>query len=290
VIEALLLSAALAAAPPGCTAARAEAGALDDAALAGRAPALARALRDAAPDEPAAALLAEAVRAAEEPGPASGARFRAALARQCELAAEPRLPAAGGAERLRAKEILDRPAFRRARGDARIVRLWLLRLWERLLGLFETREAQRYARFSQIVFLAAVACAIAAGAWALLRRRPGAARPMATSAAALAPAPDARLGAAAEAAARGEAALAVRLSMLAALGALERDAALPAGRSLTGTELVAHVRVVRPDGAEAARTLCAIFDRTIYGGRPAGAAEAEAALAAARALGSGVEA
>ncbi|HYD42989.1 MAG TPA: DUF4129 domain-containing protein [Anaeromyxobacter sp.] len=287
-IGALLLSARLATAAPAppCAAALARADGLDNAALAVQAPDLARELRSAAPDTPADAVLAEAARAAEEPGAAAGARFRAAVAWHCALAAAPRLPAAGAREREVAEEILERPAFRRARADPWAVRRWLLGLWERFLALFETPEAQAYARFSQVLFLAAAAAAAALGAWALLRRRPVAAPATAAPPDRTSPAPDARLDAAAAAAARGEAALAVRLSMLAALGALERDAVVPPGRSLTSAELVAHLRAAGADRAQAAQALCGLFDRTVYGASPASPADAAAALAAARALGS----
>lgn len=288
-IGGLLLAAGVAAAAPapGCPAALARAAELGDADLAALAPALARAIHDQDAPAPADALLGEALRAADDRGAAAGARFRAALARHCALAAAPRLPAAGAADRARAEEILERPAFRRARVDRWAVRRWLLGLWERILALFETREAQQYARFGQLLFLASAAAAALLGAWAVLRRRPGGARSVPSAEEAVPSAPDARLDDAEAAAARGDAARAVRLSMLAALGALERDGAVPPGRTFTGAELVAHLRAASGARRAAAEQLCAIFDRTVYGARAAGAAEAEAALAAARTLGSG---
>jgi hypothetical protein len=333
-VSALVLLAALAAGlpegggPAGCAGAIARAQAMGDADLAAAATELASAAAE--PGAPADAILSEALeasRAAASAGPAggggagasreAGARFRAALARHCALAAEPRLPAAAEADRRRAEEILDRPAFRRARADPAVVTRWLRGLWQRILDLFESHETQRYFLFSQVLFLAAAAGAAVFGAWALLRRRPRAARALPAPAPAVGSGPDARLDAAAAAAARGDAALAVRLALLAALGALEREQALPPGRAFTNAELVALLGGLEPargearaeagvdparakaragpdraevgagpDRSEAVRTLCQVFDRTVYGGRPAGPADAEAALAAARALGS----
>ncbi len=80
---------------------------------------------------------------------------------------------------------------------------------------------------------------------------------------------------------------AIRLALLAALAALERRGAVPPGRALTNGELVEELRDEQPERLDALRTLSHLFDRAVYGGLPAGSADADAALRAARALGAG---
>ena len=285
-MTALLLAAALAAAA-GCPAAQAQAASVGDSELAGDAAAVAAVLEAGGAGGPADALHEEAARAGAAGASdrrAAGARFRVALLRHCTLAAQEAFPAPSPADRARAAEILDRPAFRRARADPDALRRWLLEQWQRFLELTETGEAQRYASFGRAVFLAAAAIGVAVGLLALLRRRtsrPAAPAPVRELAS---PVPDARLDRAEEAAARGQGARAVRLAFLAALAALERRGAVPPGRALTNQELVDQLRA-EPARIEALRTLSRLFDRCVYGGAPAGAAEAAAALRAARALG-----
>jgi hypothetical protein len=214
---------------------------------------------------------------------AAGARFRAALLHHCALASQAALPAPDPGHRARAAEILDRPEFRAARADPEAFRRWLLDLWQRVLALLETGEAQRYAAFSRAVFLTAAAGAALLGLLALRRRRRWPAAPVAEPETA-APPPDVRLDRAEAAAARGEAARAIRLAFLAALGALERRGVVPPGRALTNRELVEQLPATEPARIDALRTISRLFDRTVYGGLPAGGAEAAAALAAARTL------
>jgi len=288
---ALLLALRVAAtAAPGCPAALDEAAGLADGALAGEAAALLGRLGSRGAGGPTAALAGE-VRRAEAPGavPAwAGARLRAALVRHCALAAEAPLPAAGPADRARAAEILDRPEFRRARLDPEALRRRLLDLWQHLLALLETGEAQRYAAFSRAAFLGAAAVAALLGLLALGRRRPGRAGTAAPAPAGPPLAPEEVRLAEAEAAARaGQAARAVRLALLAALAALEREGIVPPGRALTNGELVRLVDRAAPARSRALAALARTFDEVVYGGRPAGPPQAAAALEAARAVGAG---
>lgn len=264
-----LLALALAAAP-ACPAALADAAALDDAALAREARRVAREL-DAGGAGPVDALAAEA---------ADGARFRAALARHCAWAAAPAAPAAPR-DAAALREILARPEYARAAVDPAAVRRALLALWERLLEALGTAEAERYAVAGRTLFLAAAAVALLLAAGAVRRRR-ARGRPRAP-----APAPRAAdAGVAVEAAeaalARGEAGAAIRLALLAALAALERAGRVPRGGALTNGELVRELD--GPPGAARAdlSALAALFDRTVYGGRPAAPDEARAAVAHAR--------
>jgi hypothetical protein len=288
-VIALLLAAALAAAP-GCPAALARAATLSDPDLAREAAPLVEQLERDGSGGPVLALRDQARwtgLAGPLDQPVAAARFRAALARHCALAAQAALPAPDPGDRARAQEILDRPGFRRARADPEALRRWLLALWQRVLDLVEIDEVQRYATFSRAVFLTAAAVAVLFGVVALGRRR-GALRPPAREGPIEArPAPDSRLDAAEEAAAAGEAVQAVRLALLAALSALERQGAVPPGRALTNQELVGQLRRADPARVAALRTLSRLFDRAVYGGLPAGAAEAAAALQAARTLGAG---
>ena len=288
-MTALLLSFFLGAAP-GCPAALARSSALSDRGLCAEAVALVRALEGEGAGGPVEALQEEAALAEAAEGAArsaAGMRFRAALGRHCALAALPPLPAAGPAERARAAQILDGPAYRSARADPRALRLRLQKLWRRLLDLLETGEAQRYAAFSRAVFLAAAAAAVLVGLLALRRGRPAWPSLPAPTPGARSPSPDGSLGLAKAAAARGDAAGAVRFSMLAALAALESAGEVPPGRTLTNGELVERLRDADPSRLDALGVLSRLFDRTVYGERPARPADAEAALAAALALGAG---
>jgi hypothetical protein len=286
-MTALLLAAVLTAAP-GCPAALAQASAAADLDLAGEALALVRSLDAEGAGGPVDALRDAALDVTGPDRSAAGARFRAALVHHCDLAARPPLPAASAAQRARAAEILDQPAFRRARADPEALRRRLLSLWQRILALGETSEAQRYVSYSRALFLAAAAAAVAIGLLSLRRGR--AVRRLAPAAPVqiLPPAAEARIEDAEAAAARGEGSLAIRLALLAALASLEREGAVPAGRSFTNAELADHLRGAPPVRLGAFVALSRLFDRTVYGGRPAGPSEAAAALQAARALGSEV--
>ncbi len=185
--------------------------------------------------------------------------------------------------------ILERPEFRRARADPEPLRRLLRSLWARLLALLETGEAQAFAGFGRALFLAAAATAALLWVWALRRGR-AAPRPRALALAVVAgPQAEAGLDEARRAAARGDGSAAVRLAFLSALAALERDGAVPPGRAFTNGELVALLARRGASGSASLAALARLFDRAVYGGRPAGAAEAAAALEAARALGAGRE-
>lgn len=186
------------------------------------------------------------------------------------------LPTATAAERALLDDILARPEYRHAAADPRVLRRALAALWERLLELLGTEEAGRYAEVGRALYLGAAAAALLLVAIALRRRR---ARPApraraAPSSAPPAPAapPDGSLAAARAALARGDAREAVRLALLASLGALERAGRIPRGRALTSAELVARA------GAAELAPIAAAFDRAVYGGRPLAPAEATAAV------------
>jgi hypothetical protein len=238
------------------------------------------------------ALLAALLLTATPGCPEAAAGLDDAARLHCRaLADAPRLPRASEAERRLLAGILDRPEFRRARADPEPLRRLLLALWGRMLALLETGEAQAFAGFSRALFLAAAAAAALLWLWALRRGRaaPRPRPPVPGAAGVDAPA-DAGLGAARQAAARGDGRAAVRLAFLAALAALERDGAVPPGRALTNGELAALVARRGGVAGGPLAALAGLFDRTVYGGRPAGAAEAAAAVEAARALGAGREA
>jgi len=283
----LLVALALSGAP-GCPAALARGRSLSDPDLAGDAPAVVRALRVAGAGGPSAALDEEAARAklaSLGERTEAGARFRAALARHCTLAGEPALPFATPADRATAAAILDRPAFRRARADPEALHRWLLSVWQRFLDLLQSEQAQRYAAVSRAIFFGAAATAALIAGLALLVRRPHRPPPPRPRTPATSPAADPGLGPAQAAAENGQGSLSVRLAMLAALSALERDGTVPRGRTLTNAELVGQLTDVGPERLGAAKTLATLFDRAVYGGRPVAPPEAQAALAAARVLG-----
>jgi hypothetical protein len=277
-VTALLLAAALAAAP-GCPAALVEAAALPDgAALARAAPAIVERLAVSGAGGSITALEAAAAEAPAAPG-----RFRAALARHCTLAALPASAGASEADRAALRAILAGPEFHRARSDPRALRELLLGLWGRLLELLGTAEAGRYAGVGRALFLGAAAIAALLGLGALRRRRARrrvgvGVEPRAVGAAGDDP------GAAAERAeaalARGDAREAVREALLCAIAALEREGAIPRGRALTNGELVEAVRGWSGDLA----FLATLFDRAIYGVRAIPLPDARAAVGLARAI------
>jgi len=273
-----LLALVLAAAP-GCPAALA-AGAAPADDLASRAPALVEALDQAGAGGPTAALAASA-RAAAAAAPAARdaavAAFRGALARHCALANLPAAPEASAADRAALTEILARPELAQARSDPYALWRALLRLWDRIVELLGTEEAERYASLGRALFLGVAAAALVL-VLAGLRRRSGergtAARP-AGSARAL-PEADESAARAEEALRSGDGRGAVRYALLAALGALERAGAVPRGRALTNEEVVAITT-----SADLA-ALAGAFDRAVYGGMPVAPEEARTAVERAR--------
>ncbi len=295
-----LLALALAIAP-GCPAALAQAAALPVDALAARAPEIVARLdaegagRPVTALERAAAALAPA-EAHADPARAAAA-FRGALATHCALAAAAPLPAASAADRAALEAVLARPELARARSDPYALRRALAALWDRLVALLGTAEAERYASLGRALFLAAAAGAAALAVSALRRRRragrvaaeSGERRRLATEAA------DASAAQAEEALRMGDGRAAVRLAFLAALGALERAGRVPRGRALTNGEIVATVcplgvqlgrgpglgprprprpRVVLPPLADDLTALALAFDRAIYGNLPVSPADA----------------
>jgi hypothetical protein len=216
-------------------------------------------------------LLAVALGAGASPGPADGCAeaLPAAAAWCAELAARPALPGATASDRAALRAIFERPEFRRARADVAGLRRRLLGMWQRLMELLGTAEAERYASVGRMAFLLA---GVAAGAAALasLRRRRRAQRaptiPAEPAAIALPPPPDRSASLAAEAFARGDLAGAIRHAFLSALGSLEEAGRLPRDRTLTNRELA--LRLSPPDAplSEELGTLGRLVDAVVYGG------------------------
>ena len=281
---ALVASALVLSAPaPGCADALAELELAPDA-LAERAPAIAS---RAALAGPAQALEREArelsgAGAADRPRLAD--RFAASLRSHCRLAGEPRSRArVAAADREALQRILSQPRFARARLGQGVLGRWLSQLWDWILELLGSGEAERYASGGRTAFFAAVAAAaLALGARALGRR---AARRRASPP----PAPEVELQppppTAPEAAlAAGDPAGAVRGAFLLALGALERAGALPTGRALTNAEMARRLDVRAPAAAADFSGLARSFDRAVYGGARPAPEEATSCVAAARRL------
>jgi len=278
-----LLALVLAAAP-GCPAALA-AGAAPADDLASRAPALVEALDQAGAGGPTAALAASA-RAAAAAAPAARdaavAAFRGALARHCALASLPAVPEASAADRAALAEVLARPELAQARSDPYALRRALLRLWDWIVELLGTEEAERYASLGRALFLGVAAAALVlvlAGLRRRSRERGTAAREAAGPARAV-PEADESAARAEEALRNGDGRGAVRYALLAALGALERTGAVPRGRALTNEEVVA-LRSPSPMTSDLA-ALAGAFDRAIYGGLPVAPEEARTAVERAR--------
>jgi hypothetical protein len=289
-----LLALVLAAAP-GCPAALAAADVPTDD-LASRAPALVEALDQAGAGGPTAALAASA-RAAAAAAPAARdaavAALRGALARHCALASLPAVPAASAADRAALSEVLARPELAQARSDPYALRRALLRLWDRIVELLGTEEAERYASLGRALFLVVAAAALVL-VLAGLRRRSRERGTRAREAAHLAravPEADESAARAEEALGGGDGRGAVRYALLAALGALERAGAVPRGRALTNEEVVAMATSTSTsEGAPPATAaiasdlgaLAGTFDRAVYGGLPVAPEEARAAVERAR--------
>ncbi len=276
-----LLAVSLAAAP-GCPEALARAAALAPAELADGASGIVTALDDAGAGPTGA--LARAARAAFEARGtlregSSAMAFRAALARHCALAAAAAAPAATPKDRAALAEVLARPELARNRTDLWALARALDRLWDWLVELLGTTEAERYASVGRALFAGAAVAAVVLVVSALRRRAARARRAAGDGAAppgARRLAPDASAARAEEALARGAWRDAVRLALLAALDALERAGRVPRGRALTNDELVASI----PSDDLSALSLA--FDRAVYGGLPVAQDEARAALERAR--------
>jgi hypothetical protein len=285
-VTALLWALALSAAP-GCPEALARAAALPPPELAQAAGDIVSAL-GAAGAGPTGAL-ARAARAAEEAGGteregAAAEAFRAALERHCALAASAAAPLATPGDRAALAEVLARPELARTRTDLWAIARALDRLWDWIVDLLGTTEAERYASVGRALFLGAAAGA-AVLALSALRRRAARARregdgPEARGAAGAEPA-DASAARAEEALARREWREAVRLALLAALGALEQAGRIPRGRALTNGEVVASFP------SDDLSALARAFDRAIYGALPVAPEEARAALERAHRIAAG---
>jgi hypothetical protein len=290
-----LLALVLAAAP-GCPVALAAADVpADD--LASRALALVEALDQAGAGGPTAALAASA-RAAAAAAPAARdaavAAFRGALARHCALASLPAVPEASAADRAALAEVLARPELAQARSDPDALRRALLRLWDWIVELLGTEEAERYASLGRALFLGVAAAALVlvlAGLRRRSRERGTAGRGAAAGPASPVPEADESAARAEEALRSGDGPGAVRYALLAALGALERAGAVPRGRALTNEEVVAiATSTSTPEGESPAPSIIAsdlgalagAFDRAVYGGLPVAPEEARTAVERAR--------
>jgi hypothetical protein len=273
---------------PGCPEALARAQALPPQELAGRAQEIVAQLEDAGTGPTGA--LARAVRAlepaAEDPSApdAAAASFRVALARHCALAAARRGPDASPRDREALAEVLARPELARGQTDLWALRRALDRLWDWIVDLLGTAEAERYASLGRALFVGA-----AAGAGVLLlsalRRRADRARRSGRTGAAeprTAPrGPDASAARAEEALRRSDGRAAVRFALLAALEALERAGRVPRGRALTNDEVVAAASPAPGARSPFAADLAALaraFDRAVYGGAPVAPDDAHAAV------------
>lgn len=283
-----LLALALAA-TPGCPGALAAAAATPDAALATRAPALVAGLEEAGAGPTGALAAAARAMDAGDGAAEPAAGFRRALARHCALAAAPREPEASAADRGALAEILARPELSRSRLDPWALRRALARWWDWLVELLGTAEAERYASLGRALFVGAAAAAAALAFTGMRRRRREAseAREAALERVGTAEAaPDVTAACADEALRRGDAREAVRLALLAALGALERAGRVPRGRALTNDEVItllgaSNVRTSSsstPPSPTDLAVLVRTFDRAVYGGLPVALDDARAAL------------
>jgi hypothetical protein len=298
-----LLALALAAAP-GCPGALAEAEALaGDPAPAERALSLVDKLEAVGAGGPVAAVRREAEAlgdpgAPREAAPVALARLRRTLARHCALAEAAPAKGASAADRAALAEVLARPEYARRTADPEALRRTILRLWQDLLELLGTSEAERYASTGRAIFLAAAAAALALLLVAARRRR-GAATARGASAPDASPGSPARRSTAedaAEALARGDAREAVRRAFLAVLASLERAGRVRGGSTLTNGEILAAVAVGGPAASATSTstpapaaalatdvaTLARLFDRAIYGGLPVAAQDARSAVERAR--------
>ena len=291
---------ALVVAAAGCPEALARADALASRELAGRAEEIVATI-DASGAGPTGALARAARALASAEGSPSGldaaaASFRTALGRHCALAALPVGPDPSPRDREALAEVLARPELAHARPDLWAIRRALDRIWDWIVDLLGTAEAERYASVGRALFVGAAAGATVLLLSALRRRVARPSRPRASAPAdpgAARPAPDASAAHAEEALRRGDGRAAVRFALLSALGALEQAGRVPRGRTLTNGELVAAATASAPREPAEGRTgagslpadlevLARAFDRAIYGGAPVAPDDARAALERAR--------
>jgi hypothetical protein len=177
-------------------------------------------------------------------------------------------------------EVLAGADFQAARWRGEELRRWLAEAWERLTALLGTAEAEQWAGLGRLVFFATV---LAAGLlfWRAMRRRRQAASvsgPGLVPAAPLPEAPGAVIADGERALAAGDLPGAVRLALLAAIGAARRRLGGGSAEALTGGELAGRL------ADQAFSGLVRLHERTAYGLRPVTATEAAAALAAAARL------
>ncbi len=190
------------------------------------------------------------------------------------------------ADRAALAEVLAGADFQAARWRGEELRRWLADAWERLTAALGTAEAEQWAGLGRLVFFAAV---LVAGLllWRASRRRRRIVPVTGVGPARAAPQPEAAGAVVADgerALAAGDLPGAVRLALLAAIGAARRRLGGGAAEALTGGELAGRMA----DGAFTG--LVRLHERTIYGLRPLTAAEAASALAVAARLASGARA
>jgi hypothetical protein len=191
---------------------------------------------------------------------------------------------ASQADRAALAEVLADPEFQAQRWRGEALRQWLAGWWERLTELLGTTEAERWADLGRAVFFLAVAVALLL-AWRAARRRraraPDRGRPGHDAAPASLPTRAVTLADAERALSAGQAAEAVRLAFLAAVGAVQRRLRAAAAEFLTGSELAERV------ADEGFARLARLHERTVFGRQPVTREEAAAALAVAARLVSG---
>jgi hypothetical protein len=182
------------------------------------------------------------------------------------------------ADRAALAEVLAGADFQAARWRGEEVRRWLSEAWERLTALLGTAEAEQWAGLGRLVFFAAV---LVAGLlfWRVVLRRRRIAPVGGPGLDPAAPLPETSRAVIADgerALAAGDLPGAVRLALLAAIGAARRRLGGGSAEALTGGELAGRL------ADQAFSGLVRLHERTAYGLRPVTATEAEAALAAAR--------
>ncbi len=187
------------------------------------------------------------------------------------------------ADRAALAEVLAGADFQAARWRGDELRRWLADAWERLTAALGTAEAEQWAGLGRLVFFAAV---LVAGLllWRASRRRRRSLPVTGAGQARAVPRPEAAGTVVADgerALAAGDLPGAVRLALLAAIGAARRRLGGGAAEALTGGELAGRM------ADDAFSGLVRLHERTAYGLRPLTAAEAASALAVAARLASG---
>jgi hypothetical protein len=184
------------------------------------------------------------------------------------------------ADRAALAEVLAGVDFQAARWRGEELRRWLADAWERLTAALGTAEAEQWAGLGRLVFFAAV---VVAGLlfWRASRRRRRTARVTGAGPDRPAPRPEVAGAVVADgelALAAGDLPGAVRLALLAAIGAARRRLGGGAAEALTGGELAGRL------ADDAFTGLVRLHERTAYGLRPVSSAEAAGALAVAARL------